>query len=311
MRGASFSELSTFVAVAEQRSFTKAAAQLGLALPTVSQTVRSLEERLGIRLLNRTTRSVALTEAGERLLARLQPALEEMDFAVDTINEFREKPAGSLKVLAARTPALGLIAPLVPLFLAEYPTINLEITVSDARVDLVAEKFDVGIRPEGWIEKDMITKRFLPPFRWVAVAAPNYLDRRDPVNSPADLNEHNCIRLRSPFDSSISSWSFQNKSERLTIIPSGGFTIDDPEFALRTVLDGLGIGYFPEPIVTQLVLAKRLRFVLDEWAGQSAGLFLYYPSRRLMPSPLQTFLAFITANRRLIHTLAQIPRAIV
>jgi DNA-binding transcriptional LysR family regulator len=296
-RGVVFNELSTFVAVAEQRNFSQAAARLGLAPPTVSQTIRALEERLGVRLLNRTTRSVALTQAGEKLLTRMQRALREVDEALEDVNLLRDTPIGSLRLIVARTPALQLLAPLVPQFLAEFPAVKFEITVSDSRVDLVSQRFDAGIHIEHRIEKDMVTKRFYPPFRYVAVAAPTYLDRHARLKSPADLNAHNCIRQRLPFDMPVFPWEFEKQGERLEVAVDGSLTVDDPHFALNTVLAGVGIGYFPEPFVERFLGDGRLRAVFEDWAGHSAGLFLYYPSRRYLPAPLQAFLKFIDANK--------------
>ncbi|HTJ03147.1 MAG TPA: LysR substrate-binding domain-containing protein [Methylovirgula sp.] len=297
MRGVVFNELSTFVAVAEQRNFTQAAARLGLAPPTVSQTIRALEERLGVRLLNRTTRSVALTQAGETLLARMQRALREVDEALDDVNLLRDTPAGSLRLIVARTPALQLLAPLVPRFLADFPAIKFEIAVSDSRVDLVSQRFDAGIHIEHRIEKDMVTKRFYPPFKFIAVAAPSYLDQHARLKSPADLNAHNCIRQRLPFDTPVIPWEFEKQGQRLAVAVDGPLTVDDPHFALNTVLAGAGIGYFPEPFVARFLADGRLRAVFKDWAAQSAGLFLYYPSRRQLPAPLQAFLKFVDANK--------------
>src|SRR6516165_1620003 len=307
MRGVIFAELSTFVAVAEQRSFTKAAVQLGVALPTVSQTVRSLEERLGVRLLNRTTRSVALTEAGERLLAHMQPVLEEVDQAVEAVNAFRDKPAGMLRLAVARPPAMALIAPLVPLFLSEYPAIQLEITIEDVRVDMVTGRFDAGIRTERRIEKDMITKRFVRPFSLLAVAAPAYLACSPRIKSPKDLHAHNCIRQRQSFDNSIQVWEFEKQGQRVEINVEGSFIVNDLQFALSTTLDGLGIGYFPEPLIANYLADGRLVPVFKDWAGQVSGLFLYYSSRRQIPTPLKVFMDFIETNRSRIGTLPPRP----
>lgn len=297
MRGVVFNELSTFVAVAEHRNFTKAAVRLGLAPPTVSQTIRALEERLGVRLLNRTTRSVALTETGEKLLTRMQRALAEVDEALEDVNSSRNTPAGSLRLVVARTPALELLAPLVPRFLRDFPAIKFEIAVSDSRVDLVGQGFDAGIHIERRIEKDMVTKRFYPPFKFIAVAAPAYLDRYARLKSPADLNAHNCVRQRLPFDTPAIPWEFEKQGQRLAVAVDGSLIVDDPHFALNTVLDGMGVGYFPQPFVERFLSDGRLRAVFKDWAGQSAGLFFYYPSRRHLPAPLQAFLKFVDANK--------------
>lgn len=303
MRGTVFSELAAFVAVAEHRSFTKAAVQLGLALPTVSQTIRSLEERLGVRLLNRTTRSVALTEAGERLLIHMQPVLEGADQALEAINSFRDKPAGLLRLAVARPSALTLVAPLVPKFLDEYPAIQLEIAIEDSRIDMVTERYDAGIRIEGRIEKDLITKRFFRGFDVLAVASPDYLARAPAIKSPDDLHAHNCVRQRLPFDKSIQVWEFEKQRKKMDINVEGSFIVNDLQFALSTVLAGLGIGYFPEPLIIHHLKAGRLVPVFKDWCGHIDGLFLFYPSRRQIPMPLKVFMDFIEMNRELIGTL--------
>jgi DNA-binding transcriptional LysR family regulator len=203
MLGIQLNELTAFVAVAQQRSFTKAAAQVGIALPTMSQTIRSLEERVGVRLFNRTTRSVALTEAGTRLLADIQPILDHLDHAIEAVNSFREKPIGTLRLLAERPTAMMLLAPLIQPFLAEYPEIVLEVAVDDTHSDIVSGRFDAGIRVAHRVERDMTSLRIMGEFRRVAVASPAYLARHPRPQEPNDLHAHNCIRQRLPWDGSL------------------------------------------------------------------------------------------------------------
>jgi DNA-binding transcriptional LysR family regulator len=299
MRGSEFAELSTFVAVAETGSFTKAAARLGVALPTVSQTVRTLEERLGIRLLNRTTRSVAPTEAGERLLLDMQGILQQVDQAIEGVNAFRDKPTGSLRLITMRPAATTLIAPLIPQFLAEYPGITLELAADDTNTDIVSGRFDAGIRVEHLIEKDMIALPILRDIAILPVAAPSYLARRGTPLAPADLPHHDCIRLRWAYDGTIQHWDLNHPDVgKLDIAVNGPLILNDMHLVLRTALAGVGVGYLPEPMVRAQLANGSLVRLLDGWAGYRAGLYLYYPSRRQMPRPLQVFIEFIEKNRR-------------
>jgi len=301
MRGAEFAELSTFVAVAETGSFTKAAQRLGIAVPTVSQTVRTLEERLDIRLLNRTTRSVAPTEAGERLLSDMQGILTQVEQAIEGVNAFRDKPTGTLRLITMRPAATTLVMPLVPQFLTEYPGITLELSADDSTTDIIAGRFDAGIRIEHLIERDMIAIPILRDLRLFAIASPGYLARCGPPSSPADLHDHACIRLRWVHDGTIMNWDFVDaKGGRGDIAVSGPLIVNDMHLVLRSVLAGIGIGYLPEPLVRDYLADGQLVRVLDGWSGYRSGLFLYYPSRRQIPMPLQAFIDFIHRNRRTI-----------
>jgi len=293
MRGTQFAELTAFVAVAEHRSFTKAAAQLGISPGTLSHTIRSFEERLGVRLLNRTTRSVALTEAGERLLLEAQPVLDRIERAIDAVNSFREKPLGTLRLSAPRAAALGLIAPLLPQFLAKFPEIKLEMSVDDGNSDIVSDRFDAGVRIGERIAKDMVAVRLLDPFRVMAVASPAYLARHPRPSAPADLQTHDCVRLRWDWDSSIQSWVFENDGRRVEVAVNGSLILNDMHLVLNAVLDGIGIGYIFEPLIPTHVADGRLVPLLGDWCGHISGVFLYYPSRRQMPGPLRAFIDFM------------------
>jgi DNA-binding transcriptional LysR family regulator len=235
-------ELNAFASVAEHRSFTRAAAQLGLALPTVSQTIRALEERLGVRLFNRTTRSVALTEAGARLLADVQPILAQLRDALENVNSFREKPMGALRIAVMRPYATRLVAPLLQPFLAEYPEIRLEIVVDDARTDIVKAGLDAGIRIGHQVERDMTTLRIAEPFRMLAVASPAYLARRPAPQAPRELHAHNCIQVRAPWSGALVPWLFLRGEARTEIAVEGALTVNDAEVLMRCVLDGIGVG---------------------------------------------------------------------
>jgi DNA-binding transcriptional LysR family regulator len=291
-------ELNAFVAVAEHRSFTKAAAQVGIALPTMSQTIRSFERRLGIRLFNRTTRSVALTEAGGRLLAEVQPILEGIDHALESVNSFREKPIGTLRLAVARRAATTVLAPLIQPFLAEYPAIQLEVSVDDTHSDIVSGRFDAGIRAGHRVERDMTILRIADEFNLIAVAAPAYLARHPKPFHPKDLHEHNCIRYRMPWDGSIIPWAFTKDDEETEIAVEGSLIVNDIDLLLSAILDGVGIGYFPEPMIASHIAQGRLVPILDGWSRKLPGFFLYHPSRRQPPMPLRVFLRFIEKWRK-------------
>jgi DNA-binding transcriptional LysR family regulator len=297
-----FTELTAFVAVAEHRSFTKAAAEVGIALPTMSQTIRSLEERLGVRLFNRTTRSVAVTEAGLRLLAEVQPILLGIDHALESVNSFRDKPIGTLRLAVAR-PAAAILAPMVlaPLiqpFLAEYPSIRLEIAIDDTHSDIVSGRFDAGIGLGHEIERDMTILRIADDFRMLAVAAPTYLARHSRPSLPKDLHAHNCIQCRSPFNGSIQPWVFTRGNQHTEVAVEGSLVANDLDMLLSTTLEGVGIGYLPEPIVARYLAQGRLVTLLEGWSRTLPGVFLYHPSRRQTPMPLLVFLRFIEKWRK-------------
>jgi DNA-binding transcriptional LysR family regulator len=291
------SELTAFVAVAEHRSFTRAAAQVGSSPPTMSQTIRSLEDQLGVRLFNRTTRSVALTEAGERLLAEIQPILEGIDHAVENINAFRDKPIGTLRLAATRPFATMLLAPLVQPFLAEYPAIRLEIAVDDTHGDIVSGRFDAGIRVGHRVERDMTILRIGDDFKMLAVATPAYLAGRPDLVHPNDLHAHNCVRYRMPWDGSVAAWVFTKGEEQIEIAVDGSLIVNDFDLWLSAVLDGVGIGYLPEPVIESYLAQGRLVALLQDWS-RTLTVFLYHPSRRQNPMPLQVFLRFIERRGR-------------
>jgi DNA-binding transcriptional LysR family regulator len=292
MRGTEFAELTAFTAVAEQRSFAKAARQIGIAPSTLSETIRALEERLGVRLLNRTTRSVAPTEAGDRLLAQLRPALESVGRAVEAVNEFRDKPMGTLRVAMGRAVATTAFAPLIAPFLAAYPDITLDAVSDDSRLDLVANRFDAGIRIGELIERDMIAVKLVDGIRLVCVAAPKYLEGRELPRAPRDLLAHECIRHRWKFDETIRPWEFEKDGERIAIEPQGRLIVNEAQNVVTAVVSAVGIAYVPAAMVAPFVVDKRLTVLLADWCTAYSGLYLYYPSRRQIPPPLQAFIDF-------------------
>jgi DNA-binding transcriptional LysR family regulator len=297
MSSIQLNELTAFAAVAEHRSFTKAAAQVGIALPTMSQTIRSLEQRLGVRLFNRTTRSVALTEAGERLLTEVRPVLEGLDNVLESVNAFRAKPMGVLRLAATRPFASLLLAPLIQPFLAEYPDIRLEISIDDAHGDIVTGRFDAGIRVGHRVERDMTILRLTDEFRMLAVASPAYLARHPRPMTPGDLHSHDCIRYRTPWDGTLLAWTFEKDGEQTEIAVEGSLIVNDPDLMVRPAVDGVGVTYVPEPVAAPWLADGRLVIVLEDWSRMLTGIFLYHPSRRHTPMPLQVFLRFIEHHR--------------
>jgi DNA-binding transcriptional LysR family regulator len=296
MRGTQFAELSAFVAVAEQRSFTKAAARLGISRPSISEMIRSLEERLGVRLLNRTTRSVALTEAGERLLADAVPIFDAVYKATEHVTEFRDKPSGILRVSAQRMAVILLLGPALTQFLAKFPEIKIEIAADDSNNDIVSGRFDAGVRRGERIAKDMIAVRLVDEQRAMVVATPAYLAQHPTPATPEDLLAHNCVRMRVDWDGSIQPWNFEDGDRRVDVAVDGSLILNDWYLVLYAVLEGLGVGYFPEVLVSKLVADGRLVRLLENWRGCFSGTYLYYPSRRQMPGTLRAFVDFMRAN---------------
>jgi DNA-binding transcriptional LysR family regulator len=296
-------ELTAFVAVAERRSFTKAAAQVGIALPTMSQTIRSLEEGLGVRLFNRTTRSVALTEAGDTLLAEVQPILDGIDHALESVNAFRDKPIGALRLAIDRSASQIMAAhgfePLIQPFLAEYPAVRVELSIDDANSDIISGRFDAGIRLGHRIERDMTVLRITEDCKMLTVAAPDYLARHLKPTVPQDLHAHNCVRFRAPWDGSTQPWGFTKGNEHIEIAVDGSLVVNDIDVLLRNVLNGSGVGHLPAPIVASHLAQGRLVSLLEEWSRTIPGIFFYHPGRRHTPMPLQVFLRFIVNWRKL------------
>jgi len=297
MRQPGYAEMSAFMAVAACSSFAKAARQLGVSRSTLSGTIRGLEEKLGVRLLNRTTRSVAPTEIGERLLAELRPAIESFEAALESINVFRDTPAGHLRLTVPRPAAKMVIEPVLAKFLTTYPAITLEIVTDSALTDIVRDRFDAGIRPGHLVEQDMIAVRIGEDARPTVVASPDYLARHPAPRTPADLRAHNCVRQR--FASGVvHRWAFEKRAKSLEVTVAGSLITSDGDLAIRAALDGIGIARVPATYVEPHLATKRLVPLLEDWAPRSVGFFLYYPSRRQMPAALQAFIDVIKASAR-------------
>lgn len=275
-----FGDLAAFVAVAEERSFTRAAARIGTSQSALSYTVRRLEERLGIRLLARTTRNIALTEAGAKLLSRLKPAFEDVRHSLESLDELREKPAGTIRITSSRSPADLILMPVVRRLLAEYPDLHVEISVDQKLTDIVGEGFDAGIRLGEQVEKDMIAARISPDLQMMVVGSPAYFKRHGKPKTPHDLTGHVCINLRLPTKGGLYSWEFEKKGRPLNVRVEGQFTCNDVPMIIDTASSGLGLACLPNDTVQHAVDDGRLVRVLDDWCPSFPGYHLYYPSRR-------------------------------
>ena len=292
MRGTQFAELSAFVAIAEQKSFTKAAKQLGISTATLSQAIRSLEDRIGVRLLNRTTRSVSVTPVGERLLSRLRPVLDDYESALESLNDFRDRPCGVLRITVPPPATEFLLAPVLAEFLKQYSEIRLEVSSDALRQDIVAERFDAGIRAGRRVERDMVAVRVSTDIRLVTVASPDYLARRGTLSKPEDLREHNCIRLKF-LSGELLPWRFERKGKEIEVDVQGSIITNDEQLTVRLAADGVGILYAAEPYVRALTAAGKLVPVLTEWNPPMDSFYLYYPSRRQNPAALHAFVEFL------------------
>jgi DNA-binding transcriptional LysR family regulator len=284
MKREQLADLAAFVAVARERSFTRAAAKLGITQSTLSHTIRRLESRLGLRLLARTTRSVAPTDAGERLLLTVGPAFEEIDAKVDSLSELRERPAGSIRITATEHAAEAILMPALERLLPKYPDIKVEITVDYGLTDVVAERYDAGVRLGEQVAKDMVAVRIAPDMRMAAVAAPSYFAKRRPPRVPQDLADHQCINLRLPTLGGLYAWEFEKAGRELRVRVDGQLAFNDPSMSLRAARAGMGIAYILEDIVQPDIDSGRLVRVLADWCAPFSGYHLYYPSRR-QPTP--------------------------
>ncbi|SDI34422.1 DNA-binding transcriptional regulator, LysR family [Pseudomonas flavescens] len=284
MTGREYAELHAFAAVAEQRNFARAAARLGVSPSALSQTVKALETRLGARLLHRTTRSVALSEAGERLLRQLRPALAAIEGALqDTLSQAAQ-PSGRLRLNSTRLAAQHYLTPLLAPFLARYPGIHLDLEINERLVDIVAEGFDAGIRLGECLERDMIARPLGPPQRLRVVAAPAYLERHGQPRSPADLTAHRCLSYRWPTSGTPYRWEFARGGRQLEIAVAGPLIVNDPELLVRIAVEGGGIAYLFSQLVDEPLATGRLLPLLDAWTPTFPGFHLYYPSRMVSPA---------------------------
>jgi DNA-binding transcriptional LysR family regulator len=284
-----YDQLAMFALVARERSVTRAAAQLGMSQPALSRSMRQLEERLGVRLLARTTRSVSPTEAGDQLLQVIAPRFEEIDAELAQLNTFRDKPAGRLRITAGEHAALTVMQPLLGKLLPQHPDLNIEVIVDYGLTDIVAEGFDAGIRMGEQVAKDMIAVRVGPDLRMAVVGSPAYFQRHPKPKSPHDLTQHNCITIRLPTHGGIFAWEFEKKGQELKVRVEGQLVFNNIALRLGAALEGLGLAYMPEDLVRPHVQAGALVHVLQDWCPSFPGYHLYYPSRR-QSSPAFTLL---------------------
>ena len=273
-------DLRALVAVGRERSFTKAAAKLGVSQSALSQTIRQLEMRLGVRLLTRTTRSVSPTEAGERLLRTVEPRFQEIDAEIATIAELREKPAGTIRITATEHAIESLLVPKLTKLLRAYPDIKVEMIVDYGLTDIVAERYDAGVRSGEQVAKDMIAVRIGPDLRMAVVGAPSYFRARPEPKKPQDLVGHNCINLRLPTHDNVYAWEFDKNGRELRVRVEGQLTFNATSQQVNAALAGLGLVYAPEGMVQPYVARGKLRRVLEDWCQPYPGYHLFYPSRR-------------------------------
>jgi DNA-binding transcriptional LysR family regulator len=279
-----FNELAAFALVAQEKSFTRAAAQMGVSQSALSQTIRNLEARLGLRLLSRTTRSVSPTDAGEYLLSNLAPRLNEITEVLNSLRGMREKPTGTVRITAASHPAAAVIEPALRQMLRDNADVNVEISVDDALGDIVADGFDAGVRLGEQVAKDMIALRISPDIRMVVVASPDYFIRYPIPVTPHDLTEHNCINLRLPTYGGLFPWEFEQNGESLRVRVEGQLTFNNLELRLNAVRAGSGITCLPEDCVVDDIRQGKLIQVLQDWCPVLPGYHLYYPHRK-HPTP--------------------------
>jgi DNA-binding transcriptional LysR family regulator len=275
-----FNDLLWFLAVAEERSFTRAAAKLGIAQSTLSHTIKRLETQMGIRLLTRTTRNVAPTEAGERLRQSLAPRVAEIEAEIAALMEFREKPAGRIRITLSDHALNGVVWPKLRPVLSEYPDIKVEFSLDSGFRNIVQEGFDAGVRLGESVEKDMIAVRIGPDWRLVAVASPGYLASHAPPQHPTDLIGHTCINMRQATAGGLYAWEFAQDGQELRVRVDGQLTFNNSYAMIDAALNGYGIAYVPEDIVALQVGLGDLVLLLDEWSPKFAGYYVYYPSRR-------------------------------
>ncbi|MDR3436772.1 LysR family transcriptional regulator [Telmatospirillum sp.] len=285
----SLTDLSALAAIVAHRSFRKAADELGLSPSTLSHMVRTLERNMGVRLLNRTTRSVAPTEAGERLVTRLGPVLRELDAALSEVADFRSHPGGTLRINSSEIAARLLLRSAVPRFLARYPEVSLDLVTEGRLIDIVAEGFDAGIRLGEAVPQDMIAVRFGGEARFVAVASPAYLACHAAPRTPDDLKDHVCIRFRLPSGKPY-RWEFAKHNQEMAVDVPGMLTLDHLELMTEAAAAGMGIAYVPDRSAQPYIDRGALVTVLDDWCPAIPGLFLYYPGHRHVPPALRAFI---------------------
>ena len=289
MKSIDLNEITAFLAVARHRSFTKAAASLGVSQSALSQTVSSLEAQIGLRLLTRTTRSVSPTEAGERLLNAVGPHLEEVQTEIEALGALRDNPSGTIRITSTDYATDTVLWPRLEKFLRKYPDIKVEVITDYGLTDIAAQRFDAGIRAGEQVAKDMISVRIGPDLRMVVVGAPSYFQTHETPKKPQDLVNHNCINLRLPTHGGIYAWEFEKAGRELKVRVEGQLAFNGTSQMLKAALSGFGLAYVPDDMAEPYVSKGKLIRVLDDWCEPYTGFHLYYPSRR-QPSAAFTLL---------------------
>jgi DNA-binding transcriptional LysR family regulator len=294
MRREEMADLTAFVVVAEERSFTKAAAKLGISQSALSQIVRRLETSLGLSLLTRTTRSVAPTEVGERLLATLEPALRGLDASLASLSDLQRKPAGHIRITSIEHASSTILAPALAKLLPDYPDLKVDIINEYRLVDIVSERFDAGVRLGEQVDRDMIAVRIGPDFNMAVVGSPAYFKKHPRPKTPHDLTEHDCINLRLPSSGGLWAWPFAKRGRELNARTGGSLASNAITLNLYMALEGVGLAYLPEDVVQEHIERARLVKILADWTPRSSGYHLYYPSRK---QPARAFTLLVDALR--------------
>lgn len=289
-------DFAYFIAIANNRSFRRAATELGISASALSHAMRGLEDRLGIRLLNRTTRSVTLTAAGEALKASIEGPFERIGEAAEDLNRFRDAPAGRVRVSVLEDAATLLLEPVLPVFVERYPEVDLDISVNNRMIDVIDSGFDAGIRHGGTMPEDMVAQRLSDRIRWVAAASPDYIRRFGTPDHPQDLRDHRCIRIRLGNDR-IYDWEFERDGEQLSVRTPGQLTVDHSHASLNLGLRAAGIVYGTEQIFRPYLDSGELQLVLEDWATSGEGYHIYYSSRRQVPTGLRLLIDLIRELR--------------
>ncbi|TDR15009.1 LysR family transcriptional regulator [Marinomonas communis] len=292
-----YNDLLAFVTVAKEGSFTKAAGLLGVSQSALSHTVRGLEERLDVRLLHRTTRSVSPTTAGQKLLESIAPRLAEIDYHLEMVNEFKSRPAGTLRITAAEHAMYAYLWPKVKALLLDYPDINIEISLNNSFVDIVADRFDAGVRLGESLDQDMIAVPISPPLRMVVAASPLYWQRHPKPLTPHDLVEHNCINIRLPTHQKLYAWEFEKDGKPLNVNVRGQLTITSGQAQIDAALSGVGVMFSPEDKIKKYLDSGELVLALDDWCPPFDGYYLYYPNRQLSSPALKLLIETLRYQR--------------
>lgn len=294
MRREELVDLNAFLVVAEEQSFTRAAARLSTSQSSLSHTIRRLEARLGVRLLTRTTRSVAATDAGERLLGTLRPAFDSIGSELDALRELRDKPTGTIRITTAEHAAVTILWPALERLLPDYPDIHVELSIDSGLRDIVSERFDAGVRLGEAVAKDMVAVKIGPEVRMIVVGAPSYFATRPIPQTPHDLADHQCINLRLRSSGALYPWEMEKDGRELRVRVEGQLAFNEVEMIVRAAISGFGLGFVMEDRVQEDIAAGRLVSVLDDWCPPFAGYHLYYPSRR---QPSAAFALLVDALR--------------